>query len=184
MWKFIYYPHLSYDKVEKKLSDYEKSGLRLVSAKWRYFFELKEATPKKSKYVFTYELPRENKMTMTEYEYDLKREYGANEIPSKHMSVTIYRITEEAKDVGEIKSKIKNYYAHCFRTYILLCLSYLIMYSGVMALTATLTEGLHFNFEIFLLSVVAILSMLYVIRCLIGIYITKKSSKNKTQISD
>lgn len=164
-----------YDKIEQKLSDYEKSGLRLIGAKWRYFFEFKEATPKKSKYIFTYELPKENKMTMTECEYDLRREYGANEIPSKHMSVSIYRITNETKDIEEIKNKAKNYYVRCFQMYILLCLFYLITYSGVMVLTVALTGRLYLNFEIVLTSIVAILLVLYVIRCLIGIYRIKKS---------
>lgn len=173
MWKFICYFDLSYQKVEKKLSDYEKQGFQLEKVKFGHFFKFKKTSSvKDSKYICLYHLPRE--VNFVDFDYQLKKHHNAIQVQTDFFTnIEIYRIPSKTSETKIMKNKIKKYFLHCLFQKIFLSLIFLaISILGIVMSSFQDLEGTYFKLELAFLSIVSTLSIvsaiknLFTIRCL------------------
>ncbi len=178
MWKFIGYFNLSYQKVEKKLSDYEKKGFYLEKVKFRYFFKFKKKSNiKNSKYICLYHLPRET--NFVDFDYQLKKHHNAIQVPTDFFTnIEIYRIAYKTSETKTIKNEIKKYFLHCLFQKVLLSLIFLmISFFGIFMACFQDLDGIHFKLEFAFLNIVSILSIVSVIKNLFTIRYLKRERK-------
>ncbi len=182
MWKFIGYFNLSYQKLEKKLSDYEKKGFRLEKVKFGYFFKFKKISSIKApKYICLYHLPRETHLV--DFDYQLKKHHNAIQVQTDFFTnIEIYRITSKINETKMIENEIKKYFLHCSFSKILLSLVFLAI-SAISIFGMCMTGfknlgGTYFKLELAFLSIVSTLSIVSIIKNLFIIrYLKKKGTE-------
>ena len=127
MWKVILYPIWKYEYVEKKLSEYEKDGLRLQKVFFCYLFYFCPSNPKETVYFFSYTLPKE--WGMLEASYELSRYYGANIVNAKFSGIDIYRMINRGQNLAEFYQVRDFYLKHVLKVKLFLCTFFLMLFS-------------------------------------------------------
>ncbi len=172
MWKFISYNDLVYDKVEKKLHDYEKKGYILEKSRFAHFFKFKKRKSDNiGKYIFVYHFPRD--FSILETEYVLRKKYKANLIKTDFFGPKIYRIKEEQEEeLKIIKSSIIKHHKKCAIKKILATLIFLISF---MLIPIISYFQVKFDTSDYIFISLAAVSMIYVFKCLATIFLLKKT---------
>ena len=138
--KFKYYPLWNVDKLEDFLSASEENGWRLSCIKFSCIFYFTECKSKDADYVITYDMAKDNRPGMYEYEQELLSKYSAQRIPSKSTGYCVFRITGQNRDFKDLKDYRKNYLQHVIFQYMLISLIFLI--TGLFVLIASIYQNL------------------------------------------
>lgn len=138
--KFKYYPLWNVEKLEDFLSVSEENGWKLSCIKFSCIFYFTECKSKAADYVITYNMAKDNRPGMYEYERELLSKYSAQRIPAKGVGYSVFRITGQNRDFKDLKNYRKTYFKHVMFQYMLISSIFLI--TGWFVLIASIYQNL------------------------------------------
>lgn len=140
MKMFKYYSLWKINELEDFLSASELEGWKLSGIKFPCIFYFTECESKAADYVITYNMAKDNRPDMYEYEQELLSKYSAQRIPAKGAGYSVFRITGQNRDFKDLKNYRKKYFQHVMFQYMLISLIFLI--TGLLLLIASIYQNL------------------------------------------
>lgn len=113
MWKFLFYTLLSYDRLDSRLAEMEAAGYRVDRVVLNHFFRFTKSAPKNTSYYLTYLFPKE--WGLGEQQYELQRNYNANDIKCSFSSVELLRICVPFAEKAQYAAARRAYFIHVIK---------------------------------------------------------------------
>ena len=165
MKKIIYFPLWNIETIEKQLHDYELNGWRLNNVQYSYIFDFVKSKPKSTNYIITYSMAKDYTTGMYEYDRMLLNDYHANKIPNRFTCYNFYRITEQNRDLSDLKKYRRKYFKHTLFQYLLISLFFLIV--GLFMLIVAKKQQIT-NLQFVLIVIYTIVSALFFVYRIYG----------------
>lgn len=135
MKKVLLYPLWRVDELENKLRQFELAGWRVKRITLSCVYEFAKAKSQDSDYIVTYDMAKDFRPDMYEYEQKLLSDYSANIIASRFPGYNVYRITGENREFNDLKNYRRSYFKHVLFQYMLIASAFFMI--GLMLCLAT-----------------------------------------------
>lgn len=162
MKKYIHFSLWNIEEIEMVLRDMELQGYRLVGVKSSHWFYFKKSAPKDAKYIITYNLARDNRKGMHEWQGKLLSEYNAQEIPCMNCDYHLYRITKAA-ELMDFENERCEYIKHAIFQHLLMISLFIIAASFGFVATLLGSKGIYSMLFFGILLFVTLSVFLYVL---------------------